>query len=121
MVGKEVEIDQQGEQGGLPNVGIAGVAKFEDAPNPRDITADCAIHEARKQGNAADAKEVFFWIAPRPDMGFEDFHGCANEMKNQYHFDFVRVFQFERYHHDLNYNRPDHQKIISRKNEIVWP
>ena len=58
-------------------------AEIEDPPDAGDVTADCRIHEPRKQRHRADVEDAGFRIGPRAGSSLEQFHHRADDVEDQ--------------------------------------
>ena len=88
--------------------------EIKDAGDAREVRANCSIHEPRKQGHVTQTQHAVFGVGPRPGLGFEQFHGCADGMKQKDHDGLRRLFQFEPQHGNLDCHCTDEQRIITR-------
>src|SRR3546814_7664727 len=55
---EEIDVDRGGERIAGPHRRVARIAKVENAPDARDIAADCGIHEAREEWHRADVEQT---------------------------------------------------------------
>src|SRR3546814_3671442 len=71
---EEVDVDRGGQRIAGPDGRIARIAEIEDAPDARDIAADCGIHEAREEWHRADVEHARLGILPRSRGGRSEEH-----------------------------------------------
>jgi len=82
-MGKKVGINQSHQYDRTPEGGITGVTKVKDPPDPGDVAADSAVHEAGKQRHIADTYLKRFGVLPGTNAvgGFEQLHHRRHDMK----------------------------------------
>src|SRR3546814_7510980 len=68
---EEIDVDRGGERIAGPHRRVARIAKVENAPDARDIAADCGIHEAREEWHRADVEQTRLGILPRSRGGLD--------------------------------------------------
>src|SRR3546814_9607009 len=98
-----------------------GVAESEDAPDARDIAAHRGIHKAREERHRADMEQARLGILPRPGGGLEQLHHRADDVKDQDDERFLRRFEPEHEHTELNQHRADGDRVIAVKRRAFGP
>src|SRR3546814_17723027 len=80
---EEIDGDRGGDRIAGPHRRVARIAKVENAPDARDIAADCGIHEAREEWHRADVEQTRLGILPRSRGGLEQFHHRADDRSEE--------------------------------------
>src|SRR5450756_1235327 len=97
------------------------VPHVEDASDTGEKASHGGVHEAGEKRHVPDAENVVLGISPRTNVGLEEFHESADDVKNQDDPCFQYRLHSKNEEQDLNYYCGEKEKVVPRYRGMGGP